>query len=80
MTGGGLSDLTSITIEEIGIGVDPGRSGRYHKRDALEKEMRSNQNACIVPESPDGEIGRRSGLKIRRPLPVVGVQVPLRAP
>jgi hypothetical protein len=67
MTGGGLSDLTSITIEEIGIGVDPGRSGRYHKRDALEKEMRSNQNACIVPESPDGEIGRRSGLKIRRP-------------
>ena len=30
--------------------------------------------------SPDGEIGRRSGLKIRRSLPSVGVQVPLRAP
>ena len=34
-----------------------------------------NIEAC-----PDGEIGRRSGLKIRRPLPVVGVQVPLWAP
>jgi hypothetical protein len=30
--------------------------------------------------SPDGEIGRHSGLKIRRPETVVGVQVPLRAP
>jgi hypothetical protein len=29
---------------------------------------------------PDGEIGRHSGLKIRRPEMVVGVQVPLRAP
>jgi hypothetical protein len=29
---------------------------------------------------PDGEIGRHSGLKIRRPETVVGVQVPLRAP
>src|SRR5665213_745556 len=29
---------------------------------------------------PDGETGRRSGLKIRRPLQVVGVQVPLWAP
>ena len=34
----------------------------------------------IPPFSPDGEIGRRSGLKIRRSLPSVGVQVPLRAP
>ena len=29
---------------------------------------------------PDGEIGRRSGLKIRGPERAVGVQVPLRAP
>jgi hypothetical protein len=31
-------------------------------------------------QRPDGEIGRHSGLKIRRPETVVGVQVPLRAP
>src|ERR1700679_3335436 len=39
--------------------------------------MRSNQNACIVPESPDGEIGRRSGLKIRRPQGRGGSSPPL---
>src|ERR1700678_3805645 len=33
---------------------------------------------CLT--SPDGEIGRRSGLKIRSPSMGVGVQVPLRAP
>ena len=32
------------------------------------------------PIGRDGEIGRRSGLKIRRPERVVGVQVPLPAP
>lgn len=31
-------------------------------------------------EGPDGEIGRRSGLKIRGPERAVGVQVSLRAP
>ena len=34
----------------------------------------------MMTESPDGEIGRRSGLKIRGPETAVGVQVPLRAP
>jgi hypothetical protein len=34
----------------------------------------------LLAKCPDGEIGRHSGLKIRRPETVVGVQVPLRAP
>ncbi len=34
----------------------------------------------MMAEGPDGEIGRRSGLKIRGPERAVGVQVPLRAP
>ena len=37
-------------------------------------------NCSTYRRSPDGEIGRRSGLKIRRPARAVGVQVPLRAP
>ncbi len=40
----------------------------------------SNRRAQSLRTSPDGEIGRRSGLKIRRSSPSVGVQVPLRAP
>jgi hypothetical protein len=34
----------------------------------------------MMAEGPDGEIGRRSGLKIRGPETAVGVQVSLRAP
>jgi hypothetical protein len=42
--------------------------------------MASREKSLLLRARRDGETGRRSGLKIRRPERVVGVQVPLPAP
>jgi hypothetical protein len=47
---------------------------------SLNAEQGSTSAQAPNGKSPDGEIGRRSGLKIRSPSMGVGVQVPLRAP
>ena len=63
--GSGYSD------SEIAVEDQVARSGVAD----VDLPLRLDCRAC-----PDGEIGRRSGLKIRGPERVVGVQVPLRAP
>ena len=81
--------LTITAVGTVGIGLFPNFfinaanwslglvQGSQHMA-ALLRELRLNY--LSDPPGRDGETGRRSGLKIRRPERVVGVQVPLPAP